>query len=48
MPVSITEKQARELALSRERLKNYLEGSEVARIIYVPQRLVNIVVKPGS
>jgi len=48
VPVSITEEQARELALSRERLKNYLEGSEVARIIYVPRRLVNIVVKPGS
>jgi len=48
VPVSITEEQARELALSRERLKHYLEGSEVARIIYVPRRLVNIVVKPGS
>jgi len=48
VPVSITEEQARELALSRERIKHYLEGSEVARIIYVPRRLVNIVVKPGS
>jgi leucyl-tRNA synthetase len=48
VPVSITEEQARELALSRERIKNYLEGSEVAKIIYVPRRLVNIVVKPGS
>jgi len=48
VPVSITEEQARELALSRERIKNYLEGSEVAKIIYVPRRLVNIVVKLGS
>jgi len=48
VPVSITEEQARELALSRERIKHYLEGSEVARIIYVPRRLVNIVVKQGS
>jgi leucyl-tRNA synthetase len=48
VPVSITEEQARELALSRERIKHYLEGGEVARIIYVPRRLVNIVVKQGS
>jgi len=48
VPVSITEEQARELALSRDRIKHYLEGSEVARVIYVPRRLVNIVVKQGS
>ena len=44
VPVSITEAEAKELALGRERIKAYLEGKEMARIIYVPQRLVNIVV----
>ena len=44
VPVSITEDEAKELALSRERIKAYLIGKEVARIIYVPQRLVSIVV----
>jgi len=44
VPVSITEAEAKELALSRERIRAYLEGKEMARIIYVPQRLVNIVV----
>ena len=48
VPVSITEEQARELALSRERVQHYLEGGEVSKVIYVPKRLVNIVVKPGS
>jgi len=43
--VSIAEEEARELALARERVKRYVEGGQVTRIIYVPQRLVNIVVK---
>jgi len=45
VPVTITEEEARELALGRERIKVYLEDREVVRIIYVPRRLVNIVVK---
>ena len=48
VPVSITEEEARELALGRERIRRYLEGGEIAGIIYVPRRLVNIVLKPGS
>jgi leucyl-tRNA synthetase len=44
VPVSITEAEARELALSRERIKAYVKDNKVAKIIYVPQRLVNIVV----
>jgi len=45
VPVTITEEQARELALGRERIQAYLKDREIARIIYVPRRLVNIVVK---
>jgi leucyl-tRNA synthetase len=45
VPLSITEVEARELALGRERVRRYVEGGHVMRIIYVPQRLVNIVVK---
>jgi leucyl-tRNA synthetase len=44
VPVSITEAEAKELALSSERIKAYVKDNNVARIIYVPQRLVNIVV----
>ncbi|MGD0352003.1 MAG: leucine--tRNA ligase [Dehalococcoidia bacterium] len=44
VPVSITEAEAKELALSSERIKDYLKDNNVAKIIYVPQRLVNIVV----
>ncbi len=42
---SITETEARELALQRERVKPYLANKQIANIIYVPGRLVNIVVK---
>jgi leucyl-tRNA synthetase len=44
VPVSITEAEARELALGRERIQAYVKDNKVAKIIYVPQRLVNIVV----
>jgi leucyl-tRNA synthetase len=44
VPVSITEAEAKELALSRERIQAYVKDNKVAKIIYVPQRLVNIVV----
>jgi leucyl-tRNA synthetase len=43
VPVSITEAEAQELALNRERVKAHLKGKGADRIIYVPQRLVNVV-----
>jgi leucyl-tRNA synthetase len=45
VPVSITEAEAKELALSSERIKAYVKDNNIAKIIYVPQRLVNIVIK---
>ena len=44
VPVTITEEEARELALSRERIKTYLKNGGISRIIYVPRRLVNVIV----
>ena len=43
--VSVTEEGATQLALSSERVKPYLEGKTIASIIYVPGRLVNLVVQ---
>jgi len=43
VPVSIEEKEAVELALSRERVKAYLKDKKINNVIYVPGRLVNIV-----
>ena len=45
VPVSITEAEARKLALESQRVKAYLEGKKLLKTIYVPGRLVNLVVR---
>jgi leucyl-tRNA synthetase len=45
VPVSIAEDEARELAMKQEKVRPYLEGREVVKVIYVPEKLINIVVK---
>jgi len=45
VPASITEAEARQLAVERQRVKAYLEGKKILKTIYVPKRLVNFVVK---
>jgi leucyl-tRNA synthetase len=44
VPASITEAEARQLAVERQRVKAYLEGREITNVIYVPRRLINFVV----
>jgi len=44
VPASITEAGAKQVALESKRVKAYLEGNEVINIVYVPGRLVNLVV----
>jgi leucyl-tRNA synthetase len=44
VPATISEAEAKELALSRERVKAYIDGKKLTRVIYVPKRVVNIVV----
>jgi leucyl-tRNA synthetase len=41
----IGETEARELALRSEAVRRHLGGKQPARVIYVPERLVNVVVK---
>ena len=45
VPVSITESDARQLALESQRAAAFLEGKEIVRTIYVPAKLVNLVVR---
>ena len=45
VPVFIDEKQAREWALDREKVKSHLQGKEVIKVIYVPKKLINVVVR---
>jgi leucyl-tRNA synthetase len=44
-PVSIAEAEAKKIAGEQEKVRSYLEGREVVKVIYVPGKLVNIVVR---
>ncbi|HEC34593.1 MAG TPA: leucine--tRNA ligase [Chloroflexi bacterium] len=44
VPADITEEAAREAALSDENIQRHVAGKEIRKVIYVPRRLVNIVV----
>jgi len=44
MPVDISEEMAKSAALESENVQSYLGGRQPKKIIYVPGRLVNIVV----
>ncbi len=43
--VNISEEDAKKIALESEKIKKWLEGKEVKKVIFVKGRLVNIVVK---
>jgi leucyl-tRNA synthetase len=40
----ISEEEAKSIALSREKIVKWLEGREIKKIIFVPKRLINIVI----
>jgi leucyl-tRNA synthetase len=42
--VGISEDQARELAISDEKVKNWIAGKEIKKVIFVPNKLINIVI----
>ena len=44
VPVNISEDEAKAAALTSENVQNFLEGEQPKKVIYVPGRLVNIVV----
>ena len=44
-PVSVTEEEAKNLAMGLEKVKPFVTGKQVVKVIYVPGKLINIVVK---
>jgi leucyl-tRNA synthetase len=42
---SVTEDEAKKLALDSQKVKPHIEGKQVAQVVYVPGRLVNLVVR---
>ena len=45
VPASTTEAEARQIAAESARVQPHLEGKEIVKVIYVPGRLINFVVK---
>jgi leucyl-tRNA synthetase len=45
VPVDISEDDAKKSAFADEKIKGYIEGKQILKTIYVPGKLLNIVVK---
>ena len=45
LPVSVSEDEAKKLAAEQPKVRAHTEGKQVVKVIYVPGKLVNIVVK---
>jgi leucyl-tRNA synthetase len=45
VPISIAEDEARKLAGESPKVQSYIDGKETVKVIYVPGKLVNIVVR---
>lgn len=45
VPFTISEEEAKKLAFSEDRVKGYIEGKQILKTVYVPGKLLNIVVK---
>ncbi len=43
VPLDISEADAKELAMAQDNVKRHIEGKAIAKVVYVPGRLVNIV-----
>jgi leucyl-tRNA synthetase len=44
VPADITKEKALELALSLPKVKKFVEGKSIKNVVFVPQKLINIVV----
>jgi leucyl-tRNA synthetase len=44
-PVDVSEDDAKQMALAREKVRNYTDNKTIVKVVYVPGRLINIVVK---
>jgi len=44
-PVDLTEEDAKVLALKDEKVQKFMQGKEIVKVIHVPNKLINLVVK---
>ncbi|MBW2553243.1 MAG: hypothetical protein JRE20_03815, partial [Deltaproteobacteria bacterium] len=45
VPVDSPEEEIKKIALSDEKARKWIEGKEIKKVIVVPKKLVNVVVK---
>jgi leucyl-tRNA synthetase len=45
VPVDLSEDELKEIALKNEKVQKFIEDKKVLKVIYVPKKLVNIVIK---
>ena len=45
LPASVTEAEVRKVALNSQKIKAHLDGKKVIKVIYVPKKLINLVVR---
>jgi leucyl-tRNA synthetase len=45
VPVDVSEEEVRQQAMEDDKVRSFTEGKSVERVIVVPRRLVNVVVK---
>jgi leucyl-tRNA synthetase len=48
MPVGIDAQEAQRLAMANERVSEILTGKELAKVVAIPGKMINFVLKPGS
>jgi leucyl-tRNA synthetase len=48
MPAGLSEVEIEQIVMARDKIRAQLEGNEVVRVIHVPGRLVNVVLRPRS
>jgi leucyl-tRNA synthetase len=45
LPINATEEEARNLALAEQNVRASMEGKTVVKVVYVPKRVLNVVVR---
>ncbi|CAN5153158.1 leucine--tRNA ligase [soil metagenome] len=48
MPAGLSDVEVEQIVLARDKVRAHLDSAEVARVIHVPGRLVNVVTRPRS
>jgi leucyl-tRNA synthetase len=48
LPAGLSEVEVEQIVLARDKVRAYLDGNEVVRVVQVPGRLANVVTRPRA